>query len=155
MSAEKVREYLKEKGMADRITVHQETIDTVEHAAIQVGCSEAEIAKTLTFLAGGSPVMVVMAGDGGDGRGREGEQLEIQGAVSREASYDPQRSGECADRTRTGRGLPFCREGGGGDLAGCIDEAFWGCAPGRGIRIYFCPCYTPGTGGSDGGQGLV
>ena len=54
MSAEKVREYLKEKGMEDRITVHQETIDTVEHAAIQVGCSEAEIAKTLTFLAGGS-----------------------------------------------------------------------------------------------------
>lgn len=63
MSAEKVREYLKEKGMEDRITVHQETIDTVEHAAIEVGCSEAEIAKTLTFLAGGSPVMVVMAGD--------------------------------------------------------------------------------------------
>ena len=43
MSAEKVREYMKEKGMEDRITVHQETIDTVEHAAIQVGCSEAEL----------------------------------------------------------------------------------------------------------------
>ena len=64
MSAEKVREYLKGKGMEDRITVHQETIDTVEHAAQQIGCSEAEIAKTLSFLVEDQPVVVVMAGDG-------------------------------------------------------------------------------------------
>ena len=37
MSAEKVREYLKERGLEDRITTHQETIDTVEHAAQQIG----------------------------------------------------------------------------------------------------------------------
>ena len=64
MSAEKVREYLDKRNMADRITVHKETIDTVEHAAQQIGCSEAEIAKTLSFIVDEKPVIVVMAGDG-------------------------------------------------------------------------------------------
>ncbi len=63
MSADRVREYLKEKGLEDRITVHKITIDTVEHAAEQIGCSEAEIAKTLTFMVDEKPVVVVMAGD--------------------------------------------------------------------------------------------
>ena len=63
MSAVKVRKYLEERGLADRITTHTETIDTVEHAAQQIGCSEAEIAKTLSFLVDEKPVIVVMAGD--------------------------------------------------------------------------------------------
>lgn len=63
MSAQKVRNYLEKRGMADRITTHRETIDTVEHAAQQIGCSEAEIAKTLSFLVEDKPVIVVMAGD--------------------------------------------------------------------------------------------
>lgn len=63
MSAEKVRNYLDQWKLADRITEHKETIDTVEHAAQQIGCSEAEIAKTLSFLVDGKPVIVVMAGD--------------------------------------------------------------------------------------------
>ena len=54
---------LKSKGFEDRITEHSETIDTVEHAAQQIGCSEAEIAKTLSFIVDGKPVVVVMAGD--------------------------------------------------------------------------------------------
>ena len=63
MSAENVREYLKGKGLEGRITVHKGTIDTVEHAAQQVGCSEGEIAKTLSFVVDGKPVLVVMSGD--------------------------------------------------------------------------------------------
>lgn len=63
MSAEKVRSFLKARGMEDRITTHKETIDTVEHAAEQIGCTEAEIAKTLSFLVDGKAVIVVMAGD--------------------------------------------------------------------------------------------
>lgn len=35
----------------------------MEHAAQQIGCSEAEIAKTLSFLVDEKPVIVVMAGD--------------------------------------------------------------------------------------------
>ena len=64
MINEKVFEWLKSKGYADRITEHTETIDTVEHAAQQIGCSEAEIAKTLSFIVDDKPVVVVMAGDG-------------------------------------------------------------------------------------------
>ena len=60
----KAYEHLKNKGFTDRITEHPEIIDTVEHAAMQLGCSEAEIAKTLSFLVDGKPVIVVMAGDG-------------------------------------------------------------------------------------------
>ena len=64
MINEKVLDFLKEKGYADRLTEHKETIDTVEHAAQQIGCSEAEIAKTLSFIVDEKPVIVVMAGDG-------------------------------------------------------------------------------------------
>ena len=64
MLNETVYEWLDKKGYADRITEHTETIDTVEHAAQQIGCSEAEIAKTLSFIVNEKPVIVVMAGDG-------------------------------------------------------------------------------------------
>lgn len=60
----KVQNFLDSKGYADRLTEHGETIDTVEHAAQQIGCSEAEIAKTLSFVVDEKPVIVVMAGDG-------------------------------------------------------------------------------------------
>ena len=62
MINEKVLDFLKAKGYADRLTEHKETIDTVEHAAQQIGCSEAEIAKTLSFIVDEKPVIVVMAG---------------------------------------------------------------------------------------------
>ena len=64
MINETVYEWLKNRGYEDRITEHEETIDTVEHAAQQIGCSEAEIAKTLSFIVDDKPVVVVMAGDG-------------------------------------------------------------------------------------------
>ncbi|WP_051209379.1 YbaK/EbsC family protein [Butyrivibrio sp. WCD3002] len=60
----KVKEFLDIKGFGDRLTEHAETIDTVEHAAQQIGCTEPEIAKTLSFIVEDRPVIVVMAGDG-------------------------------------------------------------------------------------------
>ena len=59
-----VEKWLNDRGFGDRITEHKETIDTVEHAAMQIGCTEAEIAKTLSFIVDEKPVIVVMAGDG-------------------------------------------------------------------------------------------
>ncbi len=64
MVNKRVLECLKTHGFEERITVHTDTIDTVEHAAMQIGCSEAEIAKTLSFVVDDKPVIVVMAGDG-------------------------------------------------------------------------------------------
>ena len=63
MPADKVKEYLKSKGLEHTIESHAGSIDTVEHAAQQIGCTEAEIAKTLSFLVDEKPVIVVMAGD--------------------------------------------------------------------------------------------
>ena len=59
-----VKHWLENKGFGDRLTEHSETIDTVEHAAMRIGCTEAEIAKTLSFIVDDKPVIVVMAGDG-------------------------------------------------------------------------------------------
>ncbi len=64
MMNEKVYAALKQYGLEDRITAHEETIDTVEHAAMRIGCTEPEIAKTLSFVVEEKPVIVVMAGDG-------------------------------------------------------------------------------------------
>ena len=55
MINESVKNWLVERGFADRLTEHGDTIDTVEHAAQQIGCSEAEIAKTLSFIVEDSP----------------------------------------------------------------------------------------------------
>lgn len=63
MSYCEVRKYFDEIGLSDRITEHKSTGDTVEHAAEIIGCAPAEIAKSLSFLVDGNPVMVVMAGD--------------------------------------------------------------------------------------------
>lgn len=63
MSYERVKEYFAEIGLSDHITEHELTGDTVEHAAGIIGCAPAEIAKAMSFLVNGSPVMVVMAGD--------------------------------------------------------------------------------------------
>ena len=63
MSFQNVKAYFEGVGLADHITVHDQTGDTVEHAAETIGCTPAEIAKAMTFLVGDKPIMVVMAGD--------------------------------------------------------------------------------------------
>ncbi len=63
MVNEAVRKYLEERGFGDRLREHSESIDTVEHAAQQIGCSEAEIAKTLSFISDGKAMLIVAAGD--------------------------------------------------------------------------------------------
>lgn len=63
MSIEKVRAYFQKKGMAERILEFPVSSATVELAAQALGCEGCRIAKTLSFLAGGGPVLVVAAGD--------------------------------------------------------------------------------------------
>ena len=63
MSFQNVKAYFEGVGLADHITVHDQTGDTVEHAAETIGCTPAEIAKAVTFLVGDKPILVVMAGD--------------------------------------------------------------------------------------------
>ncbi|XOQ25325.1 MAG: Proline--tRNA ligase [Mitsuokella multacida] len=63
MSIEKVRAYLAQAGAADRIITFAASTATVALAAEALGCEEAHIAKSMSFLVDGSPLLVVLAGD--------------------------------------------------------------------------------------------
>ena len=63
MSIERVREYLKQYGIEDKIMELDVSSATVELAAEAVGCEPARIAKTLSFLVGDTPILIVAAGD--------------------------------------------------------------------------------------------
>lgn len=59
----KVREYLKKYGKDGEIVEFDESSATVAEAAQAIGCGEADIAKTLSFIVDGKPILIVMAGD--------------------------------------------------------------------------------------------
>lgn len=63
MSYERVKNYFESVGLGDRVTVHDEVGDTVEHAAAMLGCEPARIAKTMSFLLDDGPILIVSAGD--------------------------------------------------------------------------------------------
>lgn len=50
MSLERAKEYLKKFDLDEKIEIHKISSATVELAANAIGCSTAEIAKTLAFL---------------------------------------------------------------------------------------------------------
>lgn len=63
MSMEKVREYLSQYALADRILEFDVSSATVALAAKAVGVPPAQIAKTLSFRLGEGCLLVVAAGD--------------------------------------------------------------------------------------------
>lgn len=63
MAFEKAKEWIANKGYEDRIMVFDVSSATVELAAIAVGTEPEKIAKSLTFMVDGKPVMVLCAGD--------------------------------------------------------------------------------------------
>ena len=63
MSIERARAYLKEFGMEERIMELAESSATVELAAEALHCEPERIAKTLSFLMGEQPILIVAAGD--------------------------------------------------------------------------------------------
>lgn len=63
MAIERVREYLKRFGAADRMREFEESSATVELAARALHCEPSRIAKTLAFDAKGAALLIVAAGD--------------------------------------------------------------------------------------------
>jgi len=63
MSIERVRAYFRTIGMEDRILEFSVSSATVELAALALNCAPQRIAKTLSFMVGDAPVLVVTAGD--------------------------------------------------------------------------------------------
>mgnify|MGYP001730012096 FL=1 len=63
MSFEKVKSYFATLGMEDRCISFTEPTATVAEAAAVLGVEEGRIAKTMSFLLEGKPLIVVVAGD--------------------------------------------------------------------------------------------
>ena len=63
MSIERARARLAQFGLAERIREFDVSSATVELAAAAVGVEPARIAKTLSFLVGETPTLIVFAGD--------------------------------------------------------------------------------------------
>lgn len=62
MSIEKAKEYLKQYNMEDKVTEFEQSSATVDLAAVAVGCEPDRIAKTLSFIVDGQPVLIVASG---------------------------------------------------------------------------------------------
>lgn len=63
MAIEKVKEYFAGLGMADRVLEFDVSSATVELAALALNTEPCRIAKTLSFLVDGQPILIVAAGD--------------------------------------------------------------------------------------------
>ena len=63
MAIEKVKAYLRNYGMEERVLELDMSSATVELAAQALHCQPERIAKTLSFLVDGRAVLVVAAGD--------------------------------------------------------------------------------------------
>lgn len=62
MAFEKAKAYLDHLGLTDRIIVTERSSATVAEAAEAIGCEEAMIAKTLSFLQEEKPVLILADG---------------------------------------------------------------------------------------------
>ncbi len=63
MSVEKCKEYFKQFGMEKKVLEFSVSSATVELAAQALGVESARIAKTLSFMVGEQPILILMAGD--------------------------------------------------------------------------------------------
>ena len=63
MAIEKVKEYFSQNGIEDRVQEFEVSSATVELAAQALHCEPCRIAKTLSFLVNGDPILIVAAGD--------------------------------------------------------------------------------------------
>ena len=63
MAIDNVRKYFKEYGREKDILEFAVSSATVSDAALAIGCEEANIAKTMSFMVDDNPILIVLAGD--------------------------------------------------------------------------------------------
>lgn len=63
MAIEKVKEYFRKYGIENRVREFEVSSATVQLAAEALHCEPCRIAKTLSFMVDGKPVLIVAAGD--------------------------------------------------------------------------------------------
>ena len=62
MSLERAKKYLEEKGYADHVIELEESSATVQLAAEALGVEQGMIAKTMSFLVDGEPILILTEG---------------------------------------------------------------------------------------------
>jgi len=62
-SAERVRAYLEQHGLADGIFTFEQSTKTAQMAADAMGCELGQIVKSLVFVVDDTPVLALVAGD--------------------------------------------------------------------------------------------
>ncbi len=62
MSLERAKAYLREKGLEEHVIIPEHSSATVAEAAEALGCEPGMIAKTLSFLQGEQPVLILAEG---------------------------------------------------------------------------------------------
>lgn len=77
-SADRVKTYLAEHGLAEEIVTFEQSTKTAQMAADAMGCELGQIVKSLVFVAGGTPVLALVAGDR---RGDTSAIAELAGAT--------------------------------------------------------------------------
>ena len=63
MSFDKVKQFFESQNAGEKVLWLEQSSATVELAAAAVGCEPAHIAKTLSFLVGEQPILILTAGD--------------------------------------------------------------------------------------------
>ncbi len=63
MSLNKAKEHLKKYNLENKIMEFPVSSATVKEAALALNCSEAEIAKTLSFIVNDNPILIVTSGN--------------------------------------------------------------------------------------------
>ncbi len=114
MSVDVVRKHFAQWGMAHRIRELPLSSATVEEAASALGCEGCRIAKTLSFVVDGRPVLIVMAGDAKVDNTKYKEQFHTKAVMLR------------SDEVETLTGHPVggvCPFGVGADVAVYLDRS--------------------------------
>ena len=63
MAFEKAKQHLEKYNLGDRVIVFDVSTATVREAAIALGCTDGDIAKSLGFLVDDKAILVIAAGD--------------------------------------------------------------------------------------------
>lgn len=116
MSVDKVKKYFAGYGMESRVLEFDVSSATVELAAAALNCEPGRIAKTLSFLVGEQPILIVSAGD------VKIDNAKYKATFGKKAKMLTPGAGNRTDRTCGGRRLPICHKSRRGYLLGCFPE---------------------------------
>ena len=114
MSLEQVKQYFDSLGLGQRVHELAQSSATVEEAAVAVGCEPERIAKTMSFLLGEEPILIVTAGDARIDNKKYKEHFH------QKAKMIP--GGGTICRTRARGSLPFCCSGENSCILGCFAQ---------------------------------